>query len=127
MQPLGYVGPHGPIHEDEKAEDGDPFMDTEKKQLEFMMAWNFAGSDHSMDDRRPSQLDDVRPGGQQQPNSNNNHLYNQNSDYIAQPSPQPSIPNQHLSSQNEDNSRYTELSSIRPDSVTEAQHLMAQN
>lgn len=95
-----------------------------------MMDWNFAqgSADNSMDDRRPSQLEDVRPGGQQQPKSNNNHLYNQNnSDYITQQNQQQSIPNQHLSSQERDNSRYTELSSIRPDSVTDGQHLMAQN
>lgn len=99
MQPLGYAGPRAPIHEDEKAEDGDPFMDTEKKQLEFMMGWNFAASaDNSMDDRRPSQLDDVSPGGQPQSSSNNNRIYHQNSDYVAQPNQQPSIPNQHLSS-----------------------------
>ena len=98
--------------------------------MEFMMDWNFAqgSADNSMDDRRPSQLEDVRPGGQQQPNSNNNRLYNQNNgDYVAPPNQQQNIPNQHLSSQNEDHSRYTELSSIRPDSVTDGQPLMAQN
>ena len=84
MQPLGYVGAPGPIHEDEKAEDGDPFMDTEKRDLECMMEWNFAGSaDNSMDGRRPSQLEEVRPSVPQQSNRNNNHLYQQSSDYIT--------------------------------------------
>ena len=32
--------------------------------------------DNSMDDRRPSQLEDVRPGGQQPSSSNNDRLYN---------------------------------------------------
>ena len=130
MQPLGFVGAPGPIHEDEKAEDGDPFMDTEKRDLECMMEWNFAGSaDNSMDGRRSSQLDEVRPSGPQQSNRNNNRLYQQTSDYITQPNQQlPSAPNPHLSShQNEDNSRYTELSSIRPDSVNEAPPMMGQN
>ena len=134
MQPLGYAGPHGPMREDEKINDGGRFMDSDKHfsppiagaaypMKEFVMDYFAQGSgDNSMDERR-TQLDDVRPGGQQQPNSNMNHRYNQISDYIAQPQ---SMQYQHFSSQNEDHSRYTELSSIRPESVTDGQHPMAQ-
>jgi len=135
IQPLGFGGAHAPIREDEKEDESDPFMDTDqKKDMEFMMDWNFAqaSADNSVDDRRPSQLEDAGPGGQQPPSSNNNRntnrQHNQNSnDYMTQPHQQQSMQNQHMSSQNEDHSRYTELSSIRPDSVNEGQQMAAPN